>query len=96
MLKHVVFMKFKKDATDAAISEIERDFAALPAIIPEIREYLFGRDVVKSERSYDFALVSGFEDLEAMKRYQIHAAHQTVVTKVRLISESILAVDFNY
>lgn len=96
MLKHVVFMKFKKDASEAAISEILKEFKTLPGIIPEIKEYVFGRDVVKSERSYDFALVSAFEDLEAMKRYQVHAAHQAVVTKVKMVTESILAVDFDY
>ncbi len=96
MLKHVVFMKFKAGVGDAEIRDLESSLAALPAVISEIQEYVFGRDVVGSERSYDFALVSAFADLDAMKRYQVHPKHQEVIKKVVALCESILAVDFNY
>ena len=67
MIKHVVFLKFKADATEAMIAKIEAGLGALPGIIPEIRYYDFGRDVVHSPRSWDFALVSLFDDLDALK-----------------------------
>ena len=94
MLKHVVFFKFKKGTPESAIVEIEKGLGGLPGLISEIREFKFGRDVVHSERSYDFALVSAFANIEEMNRYQIHPAHQAVVAKIREVSESILAVDF--
>jgi hypothetical protein len=94
MLKHVVFMKFKEETTDGQISDLERSLGALPAVIPEIKLYEHGRDVVRSERSYDFCLVSAFEDLEALKRYQVHPDHVAVLNKVREMCGSILAVDF--
>ena len=94
MIKHIVFMKFKKGTTDKDIAELEKLMAALPGKIPEIKEYLFGRDIVRSERSYDFALVSAFDDLDALKRYQPHPDHQPVLAKVKELSETILAVDF--
>ena len=94
MLKHVVFLKFNKECPESAICEIEKGLAELPGIIPEIMEFQSGRDVVRSERSYDFALVSGFENLEAMRRYQAHPAHQKVLVKIREHCESILVVDF--
>ena len=94
MIKHIVFMKFKKGVTDKDIAELEKLMAGLPGRIPEIKEYQFGRDVVRSERSYDFALVSAFDDLEALKRYQPHPDHQPVLAKVKEMSEAILAVDF--
>ncbi|HYA13861.1 MAG TPA: Dabb family protein [Syntrophales bacterium] len=94
MIKHIVFMKFKRGVTDKNIAELEKLMAALPGKIPEIKEYLFGRDIVRSERSYDFALVSAFDDLDALKRYQPHPDHQPVLAKVKELSETILAVDF--
>ncbi len=94
MIKHIVFMKFKKGVTDKDIVELEKLMAGLPGRIPEIKEYQFGRDIVRSERSYDFALVSAFDDLEALKRYQPHPDHQPVLAKVKEMSETILAVDF--
>lgn len=96
MLKHVVFMKFKSDAAEADIVDLEQSLAALPAAIPEIKGYEFGRDMLHSERSYDFALVSAFEDMEALQRYQVNANHVVVIDKVRALCESILAVDFEY
>lgn len=94
MLKHVVFFKFKPEVKEPDIVELEKGLAALPGAIPEIQECVFGRDVIHSERSYDFALVSGFADLKAMERYQQHPDHLRVVAVVKRISSSILAVDF--
>jgi hypothetical protein len=96
MLKHIVFMKFKAKVDDAQVSDLEQSLAALPPLIAEIREYVFGRDVVRSERSCDFALVSAFADLDALKRYQVHPSHQEVVKKVVAMCDSILAVDFHF
>ncbi len=96
MLKHVVFFKFKKNTLESDITDLMDGLKKLPALVPEIKEFVYGKDVVRSERSYDFALVSSFEDLECMGRYQVHPAHQEVVGKVKQISESMLAVDFEY
>ena len=96
MLKHLVFFKFKHGTEGPAIAEVENGLGGLPSVIPEIREFMFGRDVVGSERSYDMALVSAFDDLGSMKRYQVHPAHQAVVEKLKKICDSILAVDFEY
>jgi hypothetical protein len=94
MIKHLVFMKFKPDITDVQIEELWNRLAALPGKIPEIREYSFGKDVVRSERSLDFALVSAFADLEALKRYSEHPDHQSVVALVRSLTEKTLTVDY--
>lgn len=96
MIKHVVFFKFKEGVGEEQIVDLEQSLGALPKSIPEIRGYEFGRDVVRSERSYDLALVSAFTDLEAMNRYQVHPDHQAVVAKVKRLCDSVLAVDFEY
>lgn len=94
MLKHVVFFKFKDGVGEKEILGLEKGFAELPPVIPEVLSYEFGRDVVRSERSYDLALVSSFKDLQSMQRYQKHPAHQVVSKKVNELCESVLAVDF--
>jgi hypothetical protein len=96
MIKHIVFMKFKAGVTDKNITELEKALGGLPGTIPEIKEYQFGRDIVHSERSFDFALVSAFDDLDAMQRYQVNPNHLPVVAKVKELSETILAVDFTF
>jgi heme-degrading monooxygenase HmoA len=96
MLKHVVFMKFKPGTSDAQIADLEKGLGALPGAIAEIKGFEFGRDILHSERSYDFALVSIFDDLPAMQRYQKQPDHVVVLGKVGSISDSIVVVDFMY
>lgn len=94
MLKHVVFLKFKPDTGESDIEDIEKGLASLPARIPEIKRYEFGRDILRTERSYDFALISEFEDQDAMNRYQTHPYHFAVLNKIKTLCENIIAVDF--
>jgi hypothetical protein len=94
MIRHVVFFKFKQGIGEEVIVDLEKSIAALPPVIPEILSYEFGRDVVRSERSYDLALISTFNDLDAMQHYQKHPDHQVVLKKINELCESVLAVDF--
>ena len=96
MLKHVVLFKFKPETTAADIDKLATGLGSLPEIITEIREFVFGRDVVRSERSYDFGLVSSFDDRAALDAYAIHPDHQLVVTHVKQICSSVVAIDFEY
>lgn len=94
MLKHIVLFKFKPDTKEDDIINAEKGLAGLPSRISEIKRYEFGRNVVQTDRSYDFALVSEFDDIEALKRYRMHPYHLAVVNQLGMISESIISVDF--
>lgn len=94
MLTHVVLFKFKPETTAAEIQQLAEGLGGLPHVIEEIREFRFGTDVIHSERSYDLGLVSSFDDLDAMKRYQVHPEHQKVIAIVKAITASVVAVDF--
>lgn len=94
MITHLVFFKFKPETTNTEIQQLTEGLGRLPEFIEEIQEFRFGADVIRSERSYDFALVSSFEDLEAMQRYQVHPEHQKVIAHVKAITSSVVAVDF--
>ena len=94
MISHVVLLKFKPGVSDADIEELEKSLDELPNKITEIHTYEFGRDLIRSERSYDFALVSLFANLEALERYQQHRHHLPVVKKIKELCESVITVDF--
>ncbi|PID39881.1 MAG: stress responsive alpha-beta barrel domain-containing protein [Proteobacteria bacterium] len=94
MITHVVMMKFRPEVTDNEIKELEALLAGLPNKIDEIQRYDFGRDMVGSERSYDFALVSIFANLDTLKHYQAHPDHQVVLKKLGVMCENIAAVDY--
>jgi len=94
MIQHVVFFKFKAETSEEQVDAIADGLSGLPERIEEIRGFVFGRDVIRSERSYDFALVSTFDDLAALDRYQVHPEHQKVVALVKAAAQSVVAVDF--
>ena len=94
MIRHLIFFKFNPETTESDIKAIEAGLAALPAASPEIECFEFGRDLVHSERSFDFALVSLFKDLDALKRYQLHPAHQEILVQIKAACAQILAVDY--
>jgi hypothetical protein len=95
MLTHVVLFKFKAETTGEDIQLLAEGLGGLPHMIEEIKEFRFGTDVIHSERSYDFGLISSFDDIAAMQRYQVHPEHQKVVAHVKAITSSVIAVDFN-
>jgi hypothetical protein len=94
MINHVVLMKFKPDASQADIEDLEKSLDDLPNKIIEIHSYEFGRDLVRSDRSYDFALVSLFANLQTLEQYRNHPQHLMVVQKIRHLCDDIVTVDF--
>lgn len=94
MLHHVVCMRFAKGVDDARIQAIHEGLAALPKTIPELKRLDLGRDVVKSARSFDFALVAVFEDLSGLDVYRVHPDHQAVLELIRSATSEVVAVDF--
>lgn len=94
MINHVVLIKFKPGVKDTDIDDLEKSLDNLPNKIVEIQTYEFGRDLLHSERSYDFALIALFANLDAIKRYQEHPAHLSVLQKISKLSANILTVDF--
>jgi hypothetical protein len=95
MLKHIVLAKFKPGVTPSDITQLKKSLASLPGIIPEIKGYDFGEDA-RPVRSFDFALVSTFEDTGALKRYIAQPDHAAVGKFIRSLCERLQIVDFSY
>ena len=52
-------------------------------------------DIIRSERSYDLALLTKFDSLDDLQAYQVHPYHaDDVGPYVKAASESIAAVDY--
>lgn len=94
MITHIVMMKFKESVTAEDIDALEAMLDALPEKIIEIQSYDFGRDVLKSPRSDDFALVSVFANLDTLAAYQQHPAHLKVAKRLGEICSRIAVVDY--
>ena len=94
MLNHVVMMKFKPRVSEADITDLEKALDDLPNQILEIHMYEFGRDILHTDRSFDFAIGSLFANQEPLKRYQQHPSHMQVGSRLKELCEQIVTVDF--
>jgi hypothetical protein len=94
MITHVLLAKLK----DQSIQNIEATRALLASMngkISSLRHLEVGKDIVRSERSYDVALVAKFDDLEGLNSYQIHPVHLPVSKRLRELATSIAVVDYS-
>jgi len=98
MIKHVVMWRFAETAEGRTREEnldIVRDgLQKLPPIIPEIKSLEIGRDVLRSEMSYDMVLLMEFESMDALAAYQNHPEHKKVSAYVGKVREARAVVDF--
>ncbi len=94
MINHIVLMKFKSDVSSADIEDLEKSLDDLPNKIIEIHSYEFGRNLVPSERAYDFALVSLFANLQTLDQYRKHPQHLKVLNKIKKLCADLITVDF--
>jgi hypothetical protein len=91
MLHHIVALRVP-DAVQA--EELASRLNALEDLIPEIRSYTAGVDVVHSPVSYEVGLHSTFDDVDALERYRAHPAHQAVLQLIAEVSTERVAVDW--
>lgn len=95
MIRHVLLGKFRTSASEEQRQDIINELHALRHSIPEIREWSVGKQALPSNTAYDFALVSGFENIEALERYRNHPDHIRI--KNLLIETADMAVvDYEY
>jgi hypothetical protein len=95
MLRHVVCLQFKPEATAADRQAIADALAALPARIPQLRDYRFGTDAGIAEGNFDFAVVADVDDAEGFAAYRDDREHQRIIAElIRPILAGRAAVQF--
>lgn len=95
MIKHIVLFKLK----DSSPESIERTVTVLRGLdgkVEQLRSLEVGTDVIRSQRSYDIALIATFDSLEDLEGYQVHPEHKKVIEHMTEVRESQVAVDFEF
>jgi hypothetical protein len=93
MLTHIVFFKLK-DRSSESIEQARAVLAAMEGNVPMLRHLEVGVDVLKTERSYDIALITRFDSLADLDAYQKHPYHVEVANYLATVRESAVAVDY--
>lgn len=93
MVKHIVFFKLK-DRSPEHITQVRDKLMTLDGRVPQLRYLEVGIDFIRSERSYDLALVAKFDSREDLQAYQVHPFHVKIANYMASEKESAVAVDY--
>lgn len=93
MITHVVMIKLK-DPTSENVDKAVRKIRELDGQIEVLKSLKVGADIVRSERSYDLALIARFENLADLKTYNKHPVHVPVLEYIGGLASAVAAVDF--
>lgn len=94
MITHIVFFKLKDTSADS-IGRAKEKLLSMNGRVDLLRHLEVGVDIIRSERSYDLALVTKFDSLEDLQAYQVHPCHGgDVAPYMRGVSESVVTVDY--
>ncbi|MDO9308700.1 MAG: Dabb family protein [Deltaproteobacteria bacterium] len=94
MITHLVFFKLS-DPSDENMAATRAKLLGMEGQIPLLRHLEAGVDVIRSERSYDVALITRFDSRDDLQAYQIHPYHAGVVVPfMKSVCSSIIAVDY--
>ena len=94
MITHVVLFKLA-EPTSENLAAVHDKLLSMQGKVPQLRHLEVGIDVIRSERSYDVALVTRFNSLEDLQSYQVHPYHAgEVVPLMKSLCSSVVAIDY--
>jgi hypothetical protein len=94
MVTHVVLFKLS-DPTVDNLTATHGKLLSMQGKIAQLRHLEAGIDVIRSERSYDIALITKFDSLQDLQEYQVHPYHAgEVIPHMKSVCSSIVAVDY--
>jgi Stress responsive A/B Barrel Domain len=100
MLKHIVMWRFKEEAEGKTKQQnmeyIKSRLYSLKDDIPEIKRIEVGINIKQGGAAYDMALVSEFENLAALERYQTNPKHVEVSEYVSKVRTDRAVVDYEF
>ncbi len=95
MVKHIVFFKLK-DKNPEVENELKEKLLSLKEHIDFLKDIEVGINFKESERAYDLALVTIFENAQDLERYATHPYHLEVLKYIKTVVSDTKVVDFKY
>jgi len=93
MIRHIVMFKIKHEFK-SEIPQLVRNFYGMKGKIEGMLDLEAGQDILGSERSYDLALITLFDNRASFDAYQTHPVHMPVKKRMHEVRESSVACDF--
>ena len=95
-LRHGVVFKFKDSATTEDIQKVEKEFAALPKQISQIKEFEWGTNNSPEmfDRGFTHCFLVTFASEEDRASYLPHPAHKKFVSLLTPYLEEAFVIDY--
>jgi hypothetical protein len=79
MIRHIVLVTFKPEASDDAREAWHAAVTAMCEASPEVISHTLGKNIGSGPNHHDAALIADFPDLDAFRRYIGSDAHKAYV-----------------
>jgi Stress responsive A/B Barrel Domain len=95
-VRHIVILKFKKDADPATVKKIEADFVALKTKIPLIQNLEWGTNVSAEDRAKGFThcWIVTFKNTEDRDAYSVNPNHKAFAAELKDVIDDVFVFDF--
>lgn len=96
MLRHLVLLKFKPEATTAQVGDVVQAFVALPAQVSAVKALEWGTDVSPEGlgKGFTHSFLLSFADAAGRDAYLPHPAHQAFVARLQPVLADVLVIDY--
>ena len=94
MLRHYVFLKYRDETSDEHIAAFCERMLGLRSAIEGIQNLEIGRDELHDARSWSLVLIMVFASVDALRAYQRHPQHLTLMAFNDPFVENVASVDF--
>jgi hypothetical protein len=95
VIRHVAVFSWKPDSPQGELAKWADGLRALPGQVPALRSLTVGSDLVRGERSWDAAVVADVDDVEGLRTFLQHPAHQALTQISAPHVEQLVVVDFD-
>lgn len=92
-VRHMVWVKFKSETTDAQKRTIAAGLNALQDQIDVIQAIHVGDNFTDRAGGFDFGLLVMLPDRDALTTYLEHPAHQAAAAALKAAAEQVMALD---
>jgi hypothetical protein len=94
MITHVVLFQFKSEGKEENVARAEDMLLSMVGKVDSLRHLEVGLNIVESERAFDLALVTRFDDLPGLMAYAEHPVHVEVKKFLATVVERSFVVDY--
>jgi len=94
MITHVVLMKFKPEDQRANLERARALLLDMRGKVASLRHIEVGLNCVPSERAFELALITRFDDLAGLNEYADHPVHVEVKRFLATVLEKSHVVDY--